>query len=73
MEMMLTLTQPGLYISNFRASGQDPSLFRALGQEILENLAGSHDCLTGDTVCRFPMKKTGQIYNFHLKILKGDS
>ena len=38
--------------------------------EILQNVAGSRDCFTGATVCRFPMKKTGQIYNFQLKIFE---
>ena len=33
--------------------------------EILENVAGSHDCFTGDTVCRFPVEKTGEINIFH--------
>ena len=34
-------------------------------QEFPENLAGSNDCFTGDTACRFLTKKTGQINIFH--------
>ena len=65
------------YISKFCVSGQDPLFFFVrqgkAPREILENLAGSHDCFTGDNVCRFPMKKKGQIYIFPLKIFqKGD-
>ena len=42
-------------------------------REILENLGGSRDWFTGDTVLRFPMKETWQIYILHLKIFqKGD-
>ena len=61
------------YISKVRASGKDPSLFFASGKgtpEISENMAESHDCCTGDIVCRFPMKKTWQIYTFSLKIFE---
>ena len=44
-EMMVTLTQPGLYISKFRASGKDPSLFSCVRARHLKrsyrNVAGS--------------------------------
>ena len=49
------LDTAGLYISKFHALGH------------LEELAGSRGCSTGDIVCRFPMKKTGQIYILPLK------
>ena len=66
MEVIVTLTQPGLIYLNFVRQGKGP-------REILENLAGSCDYCTGDIVCRFPMKRTGQMYIFPLKIFqKGD-
>ena len=38
--------------------------------DIPENVAGSGDCFTGDTVCRLLMKKRGQINMFHWKIFR---
>ena len=56
---------------NFVCQGKTPLFFRASGQGTSRDAgesAGSRDCFTGDTVCRFHMKKTGQSYIFHLKI-----
>ena len=39
-------------------------------REILENLAGSCDCFTRDTVCRFPVKKTGKFIFSNEKLVK---
>ena len=51
-EMLVTLIQLDLL-------GQHPSQGKA-PREILDNMAESR--FTGDTVCRFSMTKTGQIY-----------
>ena len=57
------------YISEFCASGQDPSFFVCQGKApraILENLAESYDCI----VCIFPMKKIGANRGNWQKFLK---
>ena len=56
MEMKVALTQAGLYISKFRASGKDPYFFARQGKapgESLQNLAGSLGHVTASlgTLC----------------------
>ena len=38
--------------------------------DIPENVAGSGDCFTGDTVCRILMNKRGQINIVHWKFFR---
>ena len=50
--------------------GKNPHIFHASGQGTLRDprecgwVIGSHNCFTGDTVCRLLMKKRGQINIF---------
>ena len=66
-------TARSLYIKILCVRARSLSFFVRQGKvpgEIPDNLAESRDCITEDTECRFPMKKTGQIYNFQLKYLQ---
>ena len=57
MKILCTRARP---LTFFVRQGKAPS-------EMLQNLAGSHDYFIGDTVCRFPMKKTRPNKYFSLK------
>ena len=72
MEMMVTLTQVSMY-ENFVRQGKTPIFLVRQGKappDIPENVAGSGDCFTGDTVCRILMNKRGQINIVHCKFFR---
>ena len=76
-EMLVTMTQTGLYVWKFCASGQDPSPFfvrqgKAL-EEILENLAvslGHVTALLGTLCVELLCRKQGKFIFFNEKSFK---
>ena len=65
-------TAKSLYIKILCIRARPLSCFVRQGKapaEILENVADSRDCFSGDTVCRLLMKKRGQIITFSLENL----